>query len=375
MHQSNLISDLFFVFFAVISLVTSNGYAASGTGFQDPLSTSAVKIDGALKLEQQPILAVAMANGRVIGVGLRGLIVLSDNGGATWRQAQVPVQSDLTAVSFPTKTRGWAVGHDGVILTTRDAGETWSKQLDGKMATSLLTEYYQKRIDAGDANMQRYLAHVKLNDARGSATLPYLSVCFENEQTGYAVGSFGSILVTQDGGKTWEPWLHNVDNEKFLNLNEMRRISSNLYMVGEHGIIWKLDKAKQRFNAVATGYRGSFFSIEGSGEKLLAVGLGGAIFRSTNGGTSWQSVSIGTHATLTAITATRDGLLPLIASQDGELFIGDAGWQVFRTLPADRRMPFTSSMVAYEAGRIILAGYGGIQVHVLQTIPATTKEK
>ena len=308
-------TKLFLVCCTVIFTVAEgSARAATKNIFQDPLNTPSVRISGALKLEKQPVLAVTVIKARIVGVGLRGLIVLSDDGGKTWHQARVPVQSDLTAVYFPTQTRGWAVGHDGVILTTNDAGETWTKQFDGKMAATLLPEYYQKRIDAGDASMQRYLDHVKLNDKRASATLPYLSVYFENDQTGYAVGSFGSIMATQDGGKTWEPWLHHTDNDQFLNLYDIRKIGSTLYMGSERGIIWKLDKTKQRFISLSTGYRGSFFSIAGHDDTLLAVGLGGTAFRSADSGATWQNINIDTRAALTMVTAINGGIRPLIIS-------------------------------------------------------------
>lgn len=371
-----LIAKLFLACCAVICTV-ANSYAqvTSKTIFQDPLNTPSARISGALKLEKQPILTVTVIKGRIIGVGLRGLIVLSDDGGNTWRQAQVPVQSDLTAVTFPTRTRGWAVGHEGVILTTHDAGETWTKQFDGKMAATLLPEYYQKRINAGDASMQRYLDHVKLNDKRASATLPYLSVYFENDQTGYAVGSFGSIIATQDGGKTWEPWLHHIDNDQFLNLYDIQKIGSTLYMTSERGIIWKLDKAKQSFISLSTGYRGSFFSIAGHGDTLLAVGLGGTAFRSTNSGATWQNINLGTRASLTKVTAIYGGLKPLIISQTGELFTGDTEWNTFQSLPTKQPMVFASSVAAEASGRLILAGYDGIKVQALPPMPAAGKYK
>lgn len=351
----------------VLLLFLFGSAQASPSDFKDPIDTPATKIGGTLKLDQQPISAMATLKGRIIAVGLRGIIVLSDDGGATWRQAQVPIQSDLTAVTFPSPTRGWAVGHDGVILTTSDAGESWIKQLDGKIAATLFTEFYQKRVDAGDASMQHYLDQARLN-AKNPAALPYLSVYFENEQTGYAVGSFGSILVTQDGGKTWEPWMHHIDNDQFLNLNDIRRIGSTLYIAGERGGIWKFDKTKQRFNSISIDYRGSFFSIAGKDDKLLVVGLGGTAFRSADGGATWQGVVIGTQATLTAIINTHDGLSPLIISLDGELFTSDADWKNFRPVPVEKPMAFASSLAVDESGQIILAGYRGLWKKPMQPV-------
>ncbi len=75
------------------------------------------------------LLDVARAGERLVAVGEWGHIVLSDDGGETWRQAEsVPVRVTLTAVSFPDAKRGWAVGHDAVVIHTQDAGENWQLQ-------------------------------------------------------------------------------------------------------------------------------------------------------------------------------------------------------------------------------------------------------
>jgi photosystem II stability/assembly factor-like uncharacterized protein len=351
----------------------SNAQPSANNSFKDTLALPAMRIGGALKLERQPIVAVAIVKKRIIGVGLRGLIVLSDDGGATWRQAQVPVQSDLTALNFPTQqTHGWAVGHDGVILATTDMGETWTKQYDGKMAATALPAYYQKLVEAGDASMQRYLNQTILN-AKVPASLPYLGVYFKNEQVGYVVGSFGSILMTQDGGKTWEPLLHQVDNEQFFNLNDIQPIGGTLYIVGERGIIWKLDPMKQHFVSLSTGYRGSFFSIAGHGDTLLAVGLGGTAFRSVDAGATWHQIQLGTSMNLTSISTTADSQRPLIMSQDGEVFIGKADWKTFQALPIKQPMVFASNIAAYTSGRLILVGYSGIKVE--QLLPSSPAGK
>lgn len=373
MQLHNLFLTPLLLICALLPLMFGNAQAASQNNpFKDRLDVPARKIGGAIKVERQPILAVTMTKkGRVIGVGLRGLIALSDDRGATWRQASVPVQSDLTAVAFPTDHRGWAVGHDGVILTTSDAGETWIKQLDGLIAAPSMVEYYQRRVEAGEVSMQRYVDQTKVNVSVPGA-LPYLGVHFENEQVGYVVGSFGLIMRTQDGGKTWEPWLHHVDNEKVFNLNTIQQIGSTLYMVGERGIFWTFDKTKQRFNSRASGYEGTLYGIAGKDNILLVVGLAGTVLRSADSGVTWQKVAIDTSENLTAVASA--GGTVLIVSQDGELFIGDSTWQTFRPLPVNPALKFASTVVAdVGVSRIILAGYGGIRVIAMTSNPAVIK--
>ena len=65
-------------------------------------------------------LDLAMAGSRIVAVGERGQVLLSDDQGATWRQAKsVPTRTMLTAVFFADREYGWAVGHDETILNTR----------------------------------------------------------------------------------------------------------------------------------------------------------------------------------------------------------------------------------------------------------------
>ena len=72
------------------------------------------------------LLDVARAGERLVAVGERGHVLLSDDAGRSWRQARtVPSRTMLTAVAFVDASHGWAVGHDEIILCTADGGETW----------------------------------------------------------------------------------------------------------------------------------------------------------------------------------------------------------------------------------------------------------
>ena len=51
------------------------------------------------------MLDVTRAGERLVAVGAYGNILYSDDSGNSWRQARVPVQVSLTAVSFPPRTK------------------------------------------------------------------------------------------------------------------------------------------------------------------------------------------------------------------------------------------------------------------------------
>ena len=77
------------------------------------------------------LLGVAPAGARLVAVGERGIVALSDDAGQTWRQGRVPVSVTLTAVRFIDARNGFAVGHGGVVLASTDGGETWEVLFDG----------------------------------------------------------------------------------------------------------------------------------------------------------------------------------------------------------------------------------------------------
>ena len=93
----------------------SPAVAAAGEVLERPARASALA--GA-----RLITGIARAGNRLVAVGQRGHVVLSDDGGQRWTQATVPVSSDLTAVRFVDAQVGYATGHDGVVLGTRDGG-------------------------------------------------------------------------------------------------------------------------------------------------------------------------------------------------------------------------------------------------------------
>ena len=60
-------------------------------------------------------------------VGEFGQIKRSKNGGANWEDIASPVKSSLMSVAFRDARNGIAVGLSGVVLATRDGGQTWTR--------------------------------------------------------------------------------------------------------------------------------------------------------------------------------------------------------------------------------------------------------
>ncbi|MDP9141136.1 MAG: YCF48-related protein [Pseudomonadota bacterium] len=94
---------------------------------------SAEPVQSALPAEVSPraaqglLLDVVASEGQLTAVGERGNVVSSKDG-KRWSQSVVPVRSALTAVVALGANQMWAVGHDAAIVHSVDAGKSWTLQ-------------------------------------------------------------------------------------------------------------------------------------------------------------------------------------------------------------------------------------------------------
>ncbi|WP_420232368.1 WD40/YVTN/BNR-like repeat-containing protein [Pseudomonas sp. ABY48] len=297
--------------------------SASLTAQATPLAVLQQPALTTAKAQRSVLLGLARAGARLVAVGERGIVLLSDDAGVNWRQAKVPVSVSLTAVQFVDAEQGWAVGHLGVVLHTQDGGETWQKQLDGQRAIALAVQLAERDVDQPGGASHLAQARRLLEDGPDK---PFLDLYFSDRLHGYVVGAYNQIYRTDDGGRNWQPWMRHVDNPQGLNLYGMRALGNDLWLVGERGLLLRSSDAGQSFQAMKSPYEGSFFGLLGTRDGALVVyGLRANAWWSGDRGNSWRRLDTGIESTLASALELRDGGL-LLASQSGELlFSHDQG--------------------------------------------------
>lgn len=344
---------------SLLLLVASPIWAAAYS-FTAPLDTAATASALAAK---SPLLSVAVAGKRIVAVGQRGHIVYSDDGGQTWTQAKVPVSTDLVAVSFPTPQKGWAVGHGGVVIHTVDAGQTWVRQLDGKRASILAVEYFRAQQGAANGALLRQ-AEGQLADSQAGAIPPFLDVFFESETSGFVVGAFNRIFRTEDGGQTWQPWIHHVDNPSELHFYSVRRSGDQIYMTGEQGVVWRLEATTNKFVRIPTPYKGTLFGAVVTRDVVLAFGMNGTVFRTTDQGKNWIKVGVGSRAGINGGLALTDGRIFLINSGGEVLQSSDQG-KSFTVANISTNMSSYFGIASVSDREFALVGINGVRVAAL----------
>lgn len=317
---------------------------------------------------------------QLIMVGESGHILLRAADGAI-SQAQVPVDLLLTAVHFPDPNNGWAVGHDGVILHSDDAGKNWSKQLDGSDISQLMliwAEAEVARLEAASAaapdddalstaldNALFALDDVKAG-AESGPSRPLLDVWFRSAEEGWAVGAYGIFVHTRDGGKSWayEP---SLDNPERLHLNTLLGLANgSLLVAGEGGRIHRSDDGGAHWQPSQHLTQASLYNLlQLKSGQMLAFGFGGTLLSSLDQGLSWHSLPLPVSAGLYGGTQLADGSV-LLAGQGGVLLYSRDGQQ-FKVWQGESKASLLG-VAALTSDQIARIGSNGLQILPLATL-------
>ena len=154
-----------------------------------------------------------------------------------------------------------------------------------------------------------FVTHLQVNaqswTAQSSVTINQLnSVLFTNSIHGFAVGSSGSILTTNDGGTSWS-----TQNSGTINSLTCAYFKSPSlgWAVGLAGTILKTSDGGTTWTAQTSGTSNNLSSVCFTSDmKGFAVGAKGTILATSNGGSTWTAPTSGTSNQLYSIYFTSD---------------------------------------------------------------------
>jgi photosystem II stability/assembly factor-like uncharacterized protein len=318
---------------AVANRTCATGRQGRGWCTQNPLPTAANLRD------------IAVVNSVIFwAVGDNGTILKSTNAGATWKVQNPKISENLNAIAAWDTNTAWAVSDRGKILRTRDGGATW------EATQSEL--YLLEAIVATDANTLWAVGPGVLKTTDGGSTwtrqtsgiatllqLSLGSIAAVDANTAWAVGTrstnpyWGNVVLrTTDGGATWE-WHDLVGTGGSVFGSAMTIAASDAdnawiaEIVSQTGTIHKVTKTQSGIaREVQRQNTVPLHAIRArrTGD-VWAVGDQGAVLRASNG-VNWSELRspATTLATLKSVVA---------ADANTALVVGDAG-TVLRTTSA-----------------------------------------
>lgn len=297
------------------------------------------------RADRSLLLDVTRVGTRYIAVGDRGHILASKDG-KNWTQVPVPVRAALTAVYFVDEQNGWAVGHDAVILATRDGGRTWALQ-----------------------NFEPELEK------------PFLDVYFLDPQRGFAVGAYGFFYATGDGGQSWSEVEAPALRDDEYHLNSIVRLrNGDLFIAGEFGMLGLSKDDGQTWTRLTPPYDSSLFGALPYGDAgVLIFGLRGNAFYASDvaavpeltedydplttseddlSGKGWTVLNTNTVASLFGGTALKGGDMALVGLNGKVLRVSGDASQVQQLGTSTGKA--LSAAVPLD-GRLIVVGESGIE--------------
>lgn len=345
-----------FVLIAFIALVVP-WRAADAASFIRALDEPAIAVKAP---DKAFLVAITNAGPRLVAVGEHGVIIYSDDNGASWRQASVPVMVTLTAVAFADPLNGWAVGHYGVILHTGDGGVTWQLQLNGIQANALTMAAAQAAAaDGSTAAGAPYALKRAAAFLEAGPDKPFLCLQVTSANDVTVFGAYRMVMHTTDGGKHWSDWSLQVADNLSHNLYAVTAPGPVSYLVGEMGLIFRSTDAGQSYQEIQPPSSATFFGVITLNDNSIFVfGVAGLAFRSNDGGKTLQPIILGTSTNLVAGLHLKSGAI-VLAAQDGRLFMSEDNATTFKSLQTVIPMGVSGIAEATD-GDLVVAGDHGI---------------
>tara|TARA_R110001592_G_scaffold363248_4_gene682211 strand:+ start:64313 stop:65221 length:909 start_codon:yes stop_codon:yes gene_type:complete len=268
--------------------------------------------------------------------------------------------------------QGVAVGGAGLVLETADGGLSWT-EMPAFANTALLDVSCGSGpnliVSQGGAIFRANEGSYQAIDSGTDARL--LAVDSNSSGLAYAVGAFGTILRSEDGGLTWE--LVPVDWEAILNdfvephLYDVQVDEAGVVtLVGEFELVVRSPDGGVTWETAHKGEASLFglsLTADGSG---FAVGQEGKIIRTSDGGSTWSEVESPTGGILLTVWSSAQGevlisgIRNMLHSSDGgstwDLIEGgdlNTGWYQGLVVVDDDGASSTTALLAGNQGSII----------------------
>jgi len=340
---------------AAAALAAVPGARAGGTDAYAALRLPAMAVRSP---ESAVLLDVASTGERLVAVGERGVIALSDDGARRWRQAHsVPTSVTLTAVKFADSQQGWAVGHGGVVLATQDGGEQWTLLADGRLLAAQAEEAARRRPDLPGLAKEAALLVADGPDK------PLLDLHVGGAGRLFVIGGYNLAFESADGGRNWRAALERMDNPKARHLNVVATRGDTWLIAGEQGLLMRSRDAGGSFRRLESPYAGSWFALIASGRsEWIVAGLRGRAYRSIDDGDSWTALDGAPPASfVSAAASSHDGEV-LLANQAGQFFRARGGSPALAALAIPSLPPLTQAFPMADGGLLALTLAGIVRL-------------
>jgi photosystem II stability/assembly factor-like uncharacterized protein len=238
--------------------------------------------------------------------------------------ALISYRDAFYGIAVPEPRVLWAVGRDGKLLRSEDAGVQWAQQAIPSLVNlqSIAAWDAQHAVVVGNATTvlvtsdggRQWRAASGLPSAGESQKLIRARIASPTQAL--VVGEFGAVFVTDDGGATWRA----IGKSEDVAWHDIAALPERvLVAVGEFGRIQRSTDGGATWSAVPSPVKSTLTALRfRDADHGVAVGLEGAVLTTADGGRSWQPAASPTKEHLFDVAAGLPG-------GDAWLAVGDKG--------------------------------------------------
>ena len=233
--------------------------------------------------QQAAVLDVASCGDRLVAVGPRGLILVSRDEGRTWEQRPASIDVTLTSITCIGNHVGFAVGHEETLLRTNDEGLSWQLVRTNAQGVPLL----RVRFFDADSGFATGGSGVLYSTRDGGNTWTRSAITTTDDfdphlfdiarlDDGRLVlaGEAGRLFRSDDNGISWQE-LPSPYSGSFFGLATPQ--PNKLIAFGMLGHAFVSDDAGNSWDELPTRQHESFFSSTIADGRLYLVGADGAV--------------------------------------------------------------------------------------------------
>lgn len=269
-----------------------------------------------------------------------------------------------------------AVGEYGNVLLSEDDGKSW-RQAKSVATTTTLTAVHFLDAERGWAVGHGGVVAATRDggetwtvlDGKASGPDVLFSIRMVGPDRGLAVGSYGRAIRTIDGGRRWEEieLASGEDGERHLN-QIIGGAGGVLLVAAEGGTVFRSVDGGSTWQVVRTPYKGSLWGgLALADGAILIYGMRGKLLRSDDAGRSWTEIPSGTDQSLTGACQSPAGTI-VIVGLGGAVGVSDDGGRTFATRIRPERTSHSAVVCNTDRTAIVL-GAQGVQIHPLPPPP------
>ncbi len=315
--------------------------------------------------------------------GEAGKLARTTNAGVTWDTISTGQTATLYGMHFINATTGFmCTSTGGNILKTTNAGLNWTTISTGTSATLYNIFALNENniyVTTTSANL-RYTTNGGTNwtiVSTGSSVTLY-DVCFKDANTGWVCGSSTSIRVTTNGGANWTQTSTGLPTSTFYELTYTPGVidADYVYVSGNSFYAFRSSNYGTSWDSVSVAgnqyYVSTYYALDRNASNMVTGGAFGLLNTSTNGGANWVAHNyLGYSSTLNdiwcdnmsgrVIAVGSVAPVPIIVSTNGGInWIFDASTNVTFTCYGIKMINALTGYVSGSTSKLAKTTNGGL---------------